>query len=206
MPLRPPSGRAGRPWLVRRLETARRGADVLDQKRRALLRLERQLDELAAATENEWNAAARAADTWLRRALVVGGAGAFELACFYSGGEPQLDISWRKTLGVVYPADADVTLPDAADISSIGGGAALAFAAAAHRRALEAAAHHAAAACALRRVRTELRATIRRLRAVERRWIPTYETALAALELALDESEREQGARVRWVLRRRGED
>jgi V/A-type H+-transporting ATPase subunit D len=71
-------------------------------------------------------------------------------------------------------------------------------------RALEAAARHAAAACALRQVRTELRATIRRLRAVERRWIPEYETALAALELSLDEAEREQGARVRWVVRRRG--
>ena len=43
-----------------------------------------------------------------------------------------------------------------------------------------------------------------RLRAVERRWIPEYETALAALELSLDESEREQGTRVRWVLRRSG--
>jgi V/A-type H+/Na+-transporting ATPase subunit D len=203
MPLRIPSGRAGRPWLVRRLETARRGADVLDQKRRALLRLERTLDDLAAATGDEWNSAARAADTWLRRALVVGGAEAFELACFYSG-EPQVDIRWRKTLGVVYPADAEVILPDAADISSIGGGAALVFAAAAHRRALEAAARHAAAAGALRQVRTELRATIRRLRAVERRWIPGYETALAALELSLDEAEREQGARVRWVVRRRG--
>ena len=204
MPLRAPSGRAGRPWLVRHLETARRGADVLDQKRRALLRLERRLDDLAAATEDEWNTAARAADTWLRRALVVGGAEAFELACFYSAGEPQVEISWRKTLGVVYPADAEVILPDPADISSIGGGAALVFAAAAHRRALEAAARHAAAACALRQVRTELRATIRRLRAVERRWIPEYETALAALELSLDEAEREQGARVRWVVRRRG--
>ena len=199
MPLRAPSGRAGRPWLVRRLETARRGADVLDQKRRALLRLERQLNDLAAATGDEWNTAAGAADTWLRRALVVGGEGAFELACFYSSGEPQVDIDWRKTLGVVYSADAEVTLPDPADLSSIGGGAALVFAAAAHRHALEAAARHAAASGALRRVEAELRATIRRLRAVERRWIPAYETALAALELPLDESEREQGARIRWV-------
>ncbi|MGZ8716750.1 MAG: V-type ATP synthase subunit D [Gaiellaceae bacterium] len=189
---------------MRHLETARRGADVLDQKRRALLRLERSLDDLAAETGDEWNTAARAAETWQRRALVVGGAGAFELACFYSAGQPQVEISRRKTLGVVYPADAEVVLPDPADISSIGGGAALVFAAAAHRRALEAAARHAAAACALRQVRTELRSTIRRLRAVERRWIPEYETALAALELSLDEAEREQGARVRWVVRRRG--
>ena len=203
MPLRAPSGRAGRPWLLRRLEIARRGADVLDQKRRALLRLERRLNDLAAVTGDGWNAAAREAETWLRRARVVGGEAAFELACFYSAGEPQVDIRWRRTLGVVYAADAEVILPGAADISSIGGGAALVFAAAAHRRALEAATHHAAVSGALRQVRAELGATIRRLRAVEHRWIPEYETALAALELSLDEAEREQGARVRWVVRRR---
>jgi V/A-type H+-transporting ATPase subunit D len=203
MPLRVPSGRAGRPWLLRRLETARRGADVLDQKRRALLRLERTLNDLAAVTGDEWTAAARDAETWLRRARIVGGEGAFELACFYSAGEPQVDIRWRKTLGVVYAADVEVRLPDPSDISSIGGGAALVFAAAAHRRALEAAARDAAAGGALRQVRTELGVTIRRLRAVQHRWIPEYETALAALELSLDEAEREQGARVRWVVRRR---
>ena len=38
MPLRVPPGRAGRLWLVRRLEIARRGVNVLDQKRQALVR------------------------------------------------------------------------------------------------------------------------------------------------------------------------
>ena len=38
MALRIPPGRAGRIWLVRRLEIARRGAELLDRKRQALLR------------------------------------------------------------------------------------------------------------------------------------------------------------------------
>jgi V/A-type H+-transporting ATPase subunit D len=202
MAIRVPSGRAGRPWLARRLEIARRGADVLDEKRRALLRLERQLDELAASTSAEWKEAADEAETWARRARFVGGEGAFELACFYSRAEPRVDIRWRKTLGVVYPADADVELPEPPDVSALGGGAALVFAAAAHRRALEAAVRHAAASFALRRVHAELQATARRLRAVEQRWIPRYEGALAALELELDEGEREQATRLRWAVRR----
>ena len=44
MPLRVPPGRAGRPWLLHRLEVARAGADVLEEKRRALLR---RCDQLA---------------------------------------------------------------------------------------------------------------------------------------------------------------
>ncbi|HYA09559.1 MAG TPA: V-type ATP synthase subunit D, partial [Gaiellaceae bacterium] len=84
MPLRLPTGRAGRPWLVRRLATARRGAEVLDQKRQALLRLERRLAELLSEAEADWTEAAREAETWLARAAVIGGERALELAAFYS--------------------------------------------------------------------------------------------------------------------------
>jgi len=38
MPLRVPPGRTGRPWLLHRLAVARSGADVLEEKRRTLLR------------------------------------------------------------------------------------------------------------------------------------------------------------------------
>ena len=203
MPVRAPTGRAGRPWLVRRLETARRGADVLDQKRQALLRLERKLASAAEECERRWDEAARAAETWVRRARVVAGERAFELACFYNGGPARPNVSWRRSLGVVYPAEVEVDAPPPPDVSALGGGTALVLAAAAHRQALQAAAEHGAARLALDRVRNELGATTRRLRAVERRWIPAHETALAALELALDEGEREESARVRWFVRRR---
>ena len=85
--------------------------------------------------------------------------------------------------------------------SALGGGSALVYAAAAYRSALAAAGRFAAARLAHERVGAELRATTRRLRAVERRWIPQHEAALAALELALDEGEREEAARIRWIVR-----
>lgn len=206
MALRVPTGRAGRPWLARRLEIARRGADVLDQKRQALLRLERRLEGLVSEARAEWEESAREAEHWLERALVVGGPRAFELACFYSREPARVEIEWRRSLGVVYPDDAEVSLAGAPDLSALGGSSALLYAAAAHRRALEAAARHGAVSLAYGRVAAELRATTRRLRAVERRWIPRHEAALAALELALDEGEREDAARLRWVLdRQRGQ-
>ena len=202
MQIRTPSGRAGRPWLVRRLETARRGADVLDQKRQALLRLERRLSSGADEAASRWEDAAQEADAWLRRARMVGGERAFELACFYSGGPVRATVQWRRSLGVSYPAEAEIEAPPPPDLSALGGGTALVFAAGAHRRAIQAAVEHGAAMLALNRVRRELRSTTRRLRAVERRWIPAHESALAALVLALDESERQESARVRWFIRR----
>jgi vacuolar-type H+-ATPase subunit D/Vma8 len=42
----------------------------------------------------------------------------------------------------------------------------------------------------------------RRLRAIEQRWIPEHEQALARLELTLDELEHEESGRVRWFQER----
>ncbi len=203
MPLRVPPGRAGRPWLAHRLEVAHRGAEVLDEKRQALLRLARRFVQLAAEAGDEWEQAAREAERWLARSLLLGGERALELAAFYSRGPARVHVGWRRSLGLVYPAEAEVSPGPAPDLSALGGSSALVYAAAAHRRALEAAARYGAARVAHERVAAELQATTRRLRAVERRWIPEHEAALAALELALDETEREDSARVRWVVRRR---
>ena len=64
-----------------------------------------------------------------------------------------------------------------------------------------AAARLAVADGALRRIEVELRATVLRRNAIERRWIPAHADTLAALELTLEEHEREDGARVRRVAR-----
>ncbi|MGZ4256622.1 MAG: V-type ATP synthase subunit D [Gaiellaceae bacterium] len=201
MPLRLPTGRAGRPWLVRRLTTARRGAEVLDQKRQALLRLERQLAEVVSEAETEWTEAARDAEAWLARAAFLGGERALELAAFYCREPASVEVEWRRTLGFAYPAGAEVAMAPAPDLSALGGSSALVYAAAAHRKALAVAAGFAAARLAHERAGAELRSTTRRLRAVERRWIPRHEQALAALELALDEGEREEASRIRWIVR-----
>ncbi|HZD67688.1 MAG TPA: V-type ATP synthase subunit D, partial [Actinomycetes bacterium] len=73
-------------------------------------------------------------------------------------------------------------------------------AAAAHRAALAAAVQHAAATAALRTVEREVTATSQRLRAIEDRWIPRLRTTLAEVELALDELEHADAARLRRAM------
>ncbi len=198
-----PPGRAGRLWLRRRLAVAHRGREVLEQKRRALLRELVRVEERLAEARGAWTAAAREAELWWQRAAVLAGERPLELARSLARGRADVSIVWRNALGVVAPAEARVALPTG-ELFPAGGSAALAYAAEAHRHALEAAAELGAAELAHRRTAGELRATTQRLRAIERRWIPEHERALAELELALDETEREDGARVRWLLRRRG--
>lgn len=202
MPLRAPAGRGGRPWLLRRLDVAHRAADVLEEKRRALLRRRHELaarrDEAGAA----WDAAARSAAEWHDRARVLSGARRQQLAVFHGRGRATVRLRWRNELGVVYPESVDVALPDPVDVGALGGSAALARSAEAHRDAVVAAARYATARAAHDRVAAELAMTARRLRAIERRWIPQHEAALAGLEVALDEAEREDATRARWVRRR----
>ena len=202
MRLRPPPGRAGRIWLLRRLAVARRGKDVLEQKRRALRRRVEQLEEQLGEARREWETEAAEAETWWQRAAVLAGERPLELARASLSGRAEVTLTWRNTLGVVYPDSADVAVPQG-ELFPAGGSAALAYAAQAHGRALEAAARVGAVWTAHRRASEELRATTQRLRAIERRWIPEHERALAALELALDEADREDTARVRWVVGRR---
>jgi V/A-type H+-transporting ATPase subunit D len=200
MALRPPPGRAGRLWLLRRIDAGGRGGDVLDQKRQALLREEARLRAEAAQAEAEWRERASEAAAWLKRAAVLGGERVLELACFYAGGTAELELRWRNTLGVSHPADAQLSAADGK--APFLGTPALIPAAAAHHRALQAAVRFGIARASHERVAAELALTARRLRTIERRWLPDHREALRALELRLDEEEREELARVRWTVGR----
>lgn len=201
MRIRLPPGRAGRVWLLRRLAVANRGRDVLEQKRHALLRQLDRLEELLVDARRDWQVRAHEAEVWWQRAAVLAGERPLELARASVRSPAEVKLVWRNALGVVYPSAADVAVP-ATEQFPAGGSAALAYAAEAHRRALEAAAGLGATQLAYNRTASELQVTTQRLRAIERRWIPEHERALHGLELALDESDREDAARVRWVLRR----
>ncbi len=204
MPLRAPPGRAGRIWLLRRLEIARRGVEVLDQKRQALLREQQRLAEDLAGIARAWDLKAREATTWNDRALALAGERRLRLAALHTPDECRVEVEWRNTLGTVFPAAASVVFGPAPDLVALGGGAGVALAARAHAEAVTAAAAAAAAQAAYEAVTAELTATTRRQRAIERRWIPSHEEELHRLGLALDEREREDIARVRWALDRGG--
>jgi V/A-type H+-transporting ATPase subunit D len=191
-----PPGRAGRIWLVRRLETARRGADLLDRKLRILQGELARLQAAAEETAAQWDQAAADARTWLLRAALLGGERAIQLA---ADGQPaDVQVSYATTMGIRYPAEATCAVPPAATWDS----PVVAQARLAHRAALAAAVRHAAAAAAVRTVEDEVRATRFRLRAVQDRWIPRLEQALAEVTFTIEELERADAARLRLAAGR----
>jgi V/A-type H+-transporting ATPase subunit D len=190
-----PPGRAGRLWLVQRLAVARRAADLLDRKLRVLAA---ELDRARATAERtgqEWDTACREAQHALLRAVLLGGERAIRLAD--GGADAQVTISYTVTMGARHPAGAQYAIgePDSWD------GAAVAGARRACRAALAAAVGHAAAAATLAVIEAETNATRHRLRAVRDRWIPGLSQALAQVGVALEETERDDAARLRIVWR-----
>jgi V/A-type H+-transporting ATPase subunit D len=198
MAIRVPPGRAGRLWLMRRLEVAARGTVVLDQKRRTLLRERQRTATALAKAATAWERHAHLAMQSNDRALALAGARRLRLAAVHCKRPTTAAITWRNTIGTMIPTDVRVDIAEAPDFVSLGG-TAVALAADAHRQALAAAAAHAAARAAHEAIETEFAATTRRLRAIERRWIPEHERALRRLELELAERDLEDIARARFA-------
>lgn len=195
-----PPGRAGRVWLQRRLEVARRGGDLLDQKLR-LLHTERQrLTLLTERTAAAWQEAAQEADRWLLRGALLGGQRGIRLAAQEALAD--VEVTWTYLMGVRYPSEARFTAPPVEPAEAPPDNAALVGAREAHARAADAAVAHAAAEAALRVVQAEELATRRRLRAIEDRWMPRLQEALAQIQLGLEEQEHAEGLRLRWAAAR----
>jgi V/A-type H+/Na+-transporting ATPase subunit D len=203
MALRIPPGRAGRTWLIGRLEIARRGAELLDRKRRALLREQASVHAEAAAARHAWHEAAANAQLWSARAAILDGAGRLELLARHVDAQASLQLSWSNLMGARLPTTEQIAVPNPPPLSALGGSSATVIAARACCEATRAAARYAAAERAEAELSAELGRAARRLRALQQRWIPQHEQALAQLDLALDESQREQAARVRWLTHRR---
>ncbi|WP_169947054.1 V-type ATP synthase subunit D [Microbispora sp. H11081] len=194
-----PPGRAGRLWLRRRLAVLRRGLAVLDRKLRILRRERERLALHAARTGREWEAACRDADTWSLRAALLGGRRAVRLAA--GGGLAEVSVDRVDAMGTSYPGRASFRAPEEDDPAApLPLTAALGPARDACRDALRAAVEHAAAKEAERIVAAEEEATGRRIRALRDHVLPRLEAALTEVELALDEMERADGARVRRAI------
>jgi len=202
MALRIPPGRAGRTWLVRRLEIAYRGAELLDRKRQALLREQGRVRAEAAEAERAWHEAVRQVSLWSVRAAILDGAGRLELLARHVDGQATLALRWTNLMGAQLPTIDQITVPELPPLSALGGSSAAVIEARACREAVHAAARYAVAQRTEAELSAELARAARRLRALQERWIPQHEQALARLDLALDENQREQAARVRWVTRR----
>jgi V/A-type H+-transporting ATPase subunit D len=190
----PVTGRSGRLRLEHQLDTARRGADLLERKQRILSGELVRLRLVTTRTEHEWGVAAAEAARWSVRSQALDGAQ--RLADVVPQGRAMVEVSWHAAMGVLYPGDATVRHPPS---RPTGGSSALVMAGRAHRAALEAAARHAAAERALAQVGQELESTRLRQQAIERRWVPRLSEQLRRLTMHLDELEREENLRMRWA-------
>lgn len=192
-----PPGRSGRMWLRRRLATAERGRDQLDRKLRILMPEQQRSRINSDRCHKAWATACENARTWALRAALLGGQDAIRGAA--SANLADVDVEWSTAMGLRYPSDA--SFRQQADSSPFpSANAAIAPAATAFRDAVLAGVRAAAADEALRRIEAEIAVTRRRLRALEKRWLPSLRTALAQLELSLEEAEREDGTRLRRAL------
>jgi V/A-type H+/Na+-transporting ATPase subunit D len=195
-----PPGRAGRIWLIGRLRLGRRAADLLDRKlsilRTEQLRLRRRADLAAARWQDCW----READQWGLRNALMGTAREIRLCA--PAGQAHVAITWSATMGVRYPSAAGCEFPHVSSLDRAPGTGAVVEAQRAFQAAVESAVETAAANAAVAIVDEEVTATRRRLRAINDRWLPRLESALATLNHDLDENEREENFRLRWAADR----
>jgi len=195
MQVRHPPGRAGRLWLEERLQTAARAADLLEQKERVLIREQRRLLVLERATRNAWETAWHESQTWVARVAVLRGRRVISRGA--RRGTASVDLVWRNEMGAFYPVEAGCRLPDDLPLGEITGTAAMAETVRAHRDALQRAVQLAATNRAVREVDRELRATRRRLRMLQHQWAPALDAALRAVDIELEERERDDVLRSR---------
>ena len=141
-------------------------------------------------------------ETWTSRAGIVDGAGRLELLARHVQDRASVEVSWLNFMGARIPRAEAIDVPEPPAISALGGSSAAVLLARACCEAARAATRYAIAERAESELSAELGRAARRLRALRERWIPQHEQALAALDLALDEGQREQALRVRWFAER----
>jgi V/A-type H+-transporting ATPase subunit D len=185
---------------------AKRGADLLDRKRQALMRERARVHVEALDANRAWRHAVDDAERWSARSLMLDGAARLELLARHATASASLALSWSNLMGAELPSVHEVSVPEPPPLSALGGSAAAVVAARAWGEATLAATRYAVAAHADAELSAELARATRRLRALEKRWIPEHERLLAQLDLALEENQREQATRVRWLNRRAPDD
>jgi len=189
-------------WLTSRLAVARRSAELLDRRRHLLMEERIRRAQVAAETEEAWTAACLGAEEWVLRARTSGGEEQLQMAAALVSTQASVQLRWATVMGVLCAEELGCVLSEPGAVGALGSTAAFDEAAIAVGDAVAAGVRHAVARQALDAVVRDLAATARRLRVIEHRWIPQLEQTLAGLEVHLDELERDDHVRLRWVKHR----
>lgn len=193
---------AARLRLIRQERLALHAVELLSGKEAALERECARLSGHASRTEQRWRERSEDAATWLLRSRMLGCTNELDRVIGTGSATADIDVTWQNSMGVTYPGDARCAYGAPPALFST---AALASTVDAHREALAAAADHAVMSAAVARLHTELVATRRRRRAIEDRLLPRLSSERHALEIHLDEQDRDQALRVRLASKQRME-
>ncbi len=178
---------------------ARDGLELMDQKKEILVR---QISSLAVRAERvraEMNQRLSEAYAQLQEAVIRHGAAAVESAGLGLRAEEQLQVRERSLMGVVLP-QVHIDLPlFQPGYGFCGTGKAMDATAAAIHRAMEVAGELAEVEVTIERLMAELKKTLKRINVLARIYVPRYQTTIKAIELSLEEKEREALFRLRRI-------
>ncbi len=189
-----------------RLDLARQGRDLLEQKRDALMHeFYREVRTVYAAHE-ELEVAAGAARHALEEARVLLGTDTISAAATEAVGEINVDVQLVTVMGVHVPAVSSrdlVRTPADRGRAPAVSGPALEMAAEAHEHEITVAIKVASLEARARRLAREIRRTSSRVNALRTRVIPHLEAEMRAISLALEQHERDDRFRLKRVKSRR---
>ena len=189
-----------------RLALARQGRELLEQKRDALLREFYRDVRTVVAQHEELEAAAGAARLALDSSRVWLGHEQVAAAAMGATGEISVEVEATTIMGVAVPAVTPrdlVRRPEARDRSPLASGPSLELAAERFEEELTIAIRLATMEARVRRLAREIRRTSSRVNALRTRIIPELEADTRAIELGLEQREREDRFRLKQVKRMR---
>jgi V/A-type H+-transporting ATPase subunit D len=178
---------------------ARDGLELMDQKKEILVR---QISSLAARAERvraEMNQRLREAYDQLQEAVIQHGAAAVESAGLGLKAGEQLQLREKSLMGVVLP-QVHIQLPlFKPGYGFCATGKSMDATAAAIHRAMEVTGELAEVEVSIERLLAELKKTLKRINVLARIYVPRYQTTIKAIELSLEEKEREALFRLKRI-------
>jgi len=178
-------------WLRHRVAVAERGADQLERKVQLISREVVERRKSVERSRAVWEATSNEAAGWMVRAGFVGGVDAVKQAWTRP---KDVEVTWVATMGVRHPDGATIGLSELPDVAM---SAATFQTRRAFDVALRAAVELSAGESAVALLESDLRTTRRRARVLRRHWLPQLQSQLHDLELALEQAEQEDQARLR---------
>ncbi len=175
------------------------GLKLMDQKKEILIR---QISSLAVRAERvraEMNQRLTEAYDQLQEAVIRHGAAAVESAGLGLRAEEKVQLRERSLMGVVLPQvhiDLPLLQPG---YGFCGTGKSMDATAAAIHRAMEVAGELAEVEVSIERLMAELKKTLKRINVLEQIYVPRYQATIKAIELSLEEKEREALFRLRRI-------